>query len=223
MTAVNGPCRSQGLPCAVADLIDMSEGLERERLRLFRLHIADVIADVSPIVLDLADLLGTSLDEIAWRLRPPPRWRATSTATIAGLAEGPSNDDVGMRARYLPVAEAPVRLTGHSHFRGDEVSCTFTLMCGRIEALAVVDGVPVQTCRDRASVLATSWPGIELVTIGGTVDHLAPGRLLLDRGYMVEAVNDRFAADRRLVTLRTGLLRHRLGDPPPAINRGAAA
>jgi hypothetical protein len=137
--------------------------------------------------------------------------------------DGPSKDDVHVRARRLPGTDAPVRLTGHSHFRGDEVSFTFTLMGGRIEALAVVDGVPIQTCRDRASVLATTGFGVEVLTIGGTADHLAPGRLLMDRGYVVEAVNDRFAADRRLVTLRTGLIGHRIGDRTLSKNRGAAA
>ncbi len=219
MIAASGARRRGGLPLTVADIIDMAEGDEHERLRAFRLHIADVIADVSPIVLDLADLLGTSLDEIASRLRPPPQWQGTATVTIAGHAGGPSNDEVRVRARRLPEAEAPARLAGHSHFRGDEVSCTFTLMGGRIEALAVVDGVPVQTCQDRASVLATTEFGVEVVDIGGTADHLAPGRLLIDRGYVVEAVNDLFAADRRLVTLRTGLI----GDWTPLKNRGAAA
>lgn len=217
--AVSGPRRPEQLPLTVADIIDKAEGDEHQRLRAYRLHLADVIADVSPVVLDLADALGTSLDEIVSRLSPPPQWCRPPTTTIAGHVDGPLNDDVRVRARRLPGAEAPVRLTGHSHFRGDEILCTFTVMSGRIEALAVVDGVPVQTCRDRASVLAMSELWSEVINIGGTADHLAPGRLLIDRGYVVEAVNDLFAADRRLVTLRTGLI----GDWTPLKNRGAAA
>lgn len=197
MTATSGPCSREELTSALADLLGQSERLKCERLRVFRLHLQASVRDVSPIVLDLAALLDTSIDRIAARFRPPSHW---STTFSAGVAEG-LDGMVGL-GQTPPGADAPVRLAGRPGTLADGVSCTFTLLGGRIEALAIVDGVPVQTCGDRVSLLLLEAAECRPV-VGGIADRLAPDRLMRDRSYPIEAVTAGFTADRMLVTLRT--------------------
>lgn len=179
---------------------------EQERLRVFRRHLAIGIREVSPVVLDLAEMLAAGIDEIAAAFRPRPPWCA---AIAAPLAQG---TDADRRARSIgrPDAQAPVRLARHDARTGTALSCDFALVGGRIEALALLDGLPIQTCRDRTSVLLPRACDVAAVRVGDAVDGLVPTDPLGGRGYVIDAVYDRFACDRTLITLHTGLRGRRL-------------
>lgn len=193
-----------GSPAALAALREIAGRLELERLKLFRLRLATLIRDVSPVVIDLADLFGIGVDEIAAGFRPRPKWSPMLHGSAGRRADPHRNVHDG---KHLG-ADAPVRLTGRDQRVGGELTCAFSLLAGRIEAMAVLGDVSVQTCGDRVGMLLPRKPDDAVPAVGTSADLYHSTELLLGRGYAVETIDDRFASGLALITMRTGMTGH---------------
>lgn len=200
-----GPCssRRRDVGRELAELHEFSRLLEYERLRVFRHHLGSAIREVSPIVIDLAELVGTNIDDVAAAFRPPPQWPSLHLGTVDGRQEGSSGDrEVG---GHMLGGEGSVRFTGSHVLSLERMTCSFRLSNGRIEAMAVIGDTSIQTSADRASLLIPRAEGGVRPVAGATADQLAPTNLLSGRGYGIERVDDGFVPGRMLVTLRTGM------------------
>ncbi|GEM72843.1 hypothetical protein SAQ01S_26090 [Sphingomonas aquatilis NBRC 16722] len=203
MTAGRRTGRGPDVRDEVAELLKLSELLESARLRVFRLHLQSAIRKISPIVVDLAELVGTTIDDVAAAFRPSPQWPAVHLSMVDGPQER-SSRNAGLDGGMLG-AEASVWFTGSHALSPEQVTCSFTLLNGRIEAMAVIGGASIQTSVDRASILLPATEDDVRLVVGDDADLLPSTDLLSGRGYGIERVDDGFVPGRTLVTLWTGM------------------